>query len=72
MASYNTLRPGPGGTLYGLGKHGIFMVDEGNNSAVLVAPYQNISGGMAIRGQQIYFTVGPDIMSYTLPVSSGI
>ena len=65
---YNSLRAGPGGTLYGLGAKGIFTFDDESNRVVLVAPFQSISGGMAIRGQEIFFTAGPDVVSYKLPV----
>ena len=65
---YNSLRAGPSGTLYGLGANGIFTFDDDNNRIQLVAPFQSISGGMAIRGQEIFFTAGPDVVSYKLPV----
>ena len=66
---YNTLRPGPGGTLYGLGTRGIFSIDETDHSVKMVVNV-TISGGMAIRGRDIYFTVGADIVSYRLPADS--
>ena len=65
---YNALGPGPGGQLYGLASGGIFTIDTDARQARLLAQYPGgITGGFAIRGHRIYFTSGPQIVSYTLP-----
>lgn len=65
---YNALGPGPDGKLYGLASRGIFTLDEATHTQKLVAEYPGgISGGFALRGRQIFFFQGPQIVSYTLP-----
>lgn len=67
-AIYNTLVPGPDGKLYGLRNAGIFVIDEQAGKPVMVAEYPNgISAGIAIRGREIFFASGPQIVSYMLP-----
>lgn len=63
---YNAVGPGPQGKLYGLASTGIFTIDEAAQKPEIVAAYPGIEGGFAIRGQDIYFTVGPQIISYHL------
>lgn len=65
---YNALASGPRGKLYGLTSRGIFTIDESTHSVNLLAAYPGgISGGFAIRGHEIFFTQGPQIISYQLP-----
>ncbi|MCX7599746.1 MAG: hypothetical protein N2512_12895 [Armatimonadetes bacterium] len=65
---YNALGPGPDGELYGLATGGIFTVDTAARQARIMAAYPGgITGGFAIRGRRIYFTSGPEIVSYALP-----
>ncbi|MBU0609894.1 MAG: hypothetical protein KKI08_18565 [Armatimonadetes bacterium] len=65
---YNAIGAGPEGKLYGVSGAGIFTVDEAAGEAKVVAtPTCRVTGGFAIRGRQIFFTDGPQIVSYTLP-----
>lgn len=65
---YGAVGPGPGGKLYGLGLKGLFAVDEAAREMRVVTEYPGgINGGFAIRGREIFLTVGPQIVSYTLP-----
>jgi len=65
---YNAIGAGPEGKLYGVSGAGIFTVDEAAGEAQVVAtPTCRVTGGFAIRGRQIFFTDGPQIVSYTLP-----
>ena len=65
---YNAVGPGPGGELYGLARGGIFTIDVEKRRPRVLAKYPGgIEGGFAIRGRQIFFTSGPQIVSYTLP-----
>ncbi len=56
------------GNLYGLHSGGIFKIDEEKHIVKQIAnsPLE-VTGGFAIRGKHIYFTSGPQIISYTLP-----
>jgi len=65
---YNAIGRGPDGRLYGLYTGGIFTIDEQKRVMKQVAAYPpGITGGFAIRGDRIYFTSGPQIVSYKLP-----
>jgi hypothetical protein len=65
---YNAVGPGPGGELYGLAQGGIFTIDIAKRRPRVLAKYPGgIQGGFAIRGREIFFTSGPQIVSYTLP-----
>ncbi len=65
---YNAIASGPQGKLYGLTSKGIFTIDESTHSVNLLATYPGgISGGFAIRGREIFFTQGPQLISYQLP-----
>jgi hypothetical protein len=65
---FNAVGPGPGGELYGLASGGIFTIDVEKRRPRVLAKYPGgIEGGFAIRGRQIFFTSGPQIVSYTLP-----
>jgi hypothetical protein len=65
---YNAIFPGPEGNLYGLASDGIFTIDPATRRPKILANYPGgIHGGYAIRGREVYFTSGPQIVSYTLP-----
>ncbi len=65
---YNAVFPGPDGNLYGLASNAIFTIDPATRRAKIIATYPgSIHGGYAIRGREIFFTSGPQIVSYTLP-----
>lgn len=65
---YSAVARGPQERLYGLAAGGIFTVNERTHQAELVAAFPGgISGGFAIRGRQIFFTQGPQLLSYQLP-----
>lgn len=65
---YNALFAGPQGRLYGLSKNGIFTVDPATRRPVVLANYPGgIEGGVAIRDRQIFFTSGPQIVSWRIP-----
>jgi hypothetical protein len=65
---YNAVFPGPDGTLYGLCSKGVFSIAPATQRPAMLASYPGgVGGGFAIRGRQIFFTSGPDIVSYTLP-----
>lgn len=65
---YNAVAAGPQGKLYGLTSKGIFTIDELTHDIKLQATYPGgISGGFAIRGNEIFFTQGPQLLSYQLP-----
>jgi len=67
---YNAVAPGPQGKLYGLTSKGIFTIDESTHSVNLLATYPDgISGGFAIRGREIFFAQGPQLISYHYPVN---
>ncbi|MBM3497353.1 MAG: hypothetical protein FJX74_01660 [Armatimonadetes bacterium] len=66
--TYNAVLPGPESELYGLASGGIFTIDSATRRPRVLATYPGgIEGGIAIRGREIYFTSGPQIVSYTLP-----
>jgi hypothetical protein len=65
---FNALGPGPEGRLYGLAGAGIITVDEqAGEPKVVFTPKCRVTGGFAIRGRQIFFVDGAQIVSYTLP-----
>jgi hypothetical protein len=65
---YNAVFPGPGGRLYGLSANGIFVIDHATRRALILANYPGgIQGGYAIRGREIFFISGSQIVSYVLP-----
>lgn len=65
---YNALAAGPDGELYGVASGGVFTIDTGRRQARLLAAYPGgITGGFALCGRRIYFTSGPQIVSYGLP-----
>lgn len=65
---YNAIGRGSDGHLYGLYTGGIFTIDEQKRTMKQLASYPpGITGGFAIRGERIYFTSGPQIVSYKLP-----
>ena len=65
---YNAVFPGPEGRLYGLSSNGIFSIDPATRRPQILATYPGgIEGGGAIRGREIFFTSGPQIISYLLP-----
>jgi len=65
---YNAVFPGPDGNLYGLASNGIFTIDPATRRPRILAAYPGgIRGGYAIRGREVFFTSGPQIVSYTLP-----
>jgi len=65
---FNAVGPGPKGELFGLASAGIFTIDTAKRRPKVLAQYPDrVSGGFAIRGNRIYFTSGPQIVSYTLP-----
>jgi len=65
---YNAIGRYADGSLYGLHTGGIFTIDEQNRAVKQVAAYpRGITGGFGIRGNRIYFTSGPDIVSYGAP-----
>jgi len=65
---YNAVGPGPDGELYGLASGGIFTIGQEKRRPRVLAKYPDgIHGGFAIRGRQVFFTSGPQIVSYTLP-----
>jgi len=65
---YNAVFPGPEGQLYGLASNGIFTIDPATRRPRILANYPGgIHGGWAIRGREVFFTSGPQIVSYTLP-----
>jgi streptogramin lyase len=65
---YNAVFPGPEAKLYGLSSKGIFEIDPATRRARLLAAYPGrIEGGWALRGRSIYFTSGPQILSWTMP-----
>lgn len=65
---YNTLVPGPEGRLYGLSSAGIFGIDPATRRPGILARYPGvIEGGVAIRGRQVFFTSGPQIVSWRIP-----
>ncbi|MBM3472673.1 MAG: hypothetical protein FJX75_05305 [Armatimonadetes bacterium] len=64
----NAVAPGPGGELYGVSSIGVFTIDRAERRARLLAAYPpGVHSGFAIRGRDIFFTSGPEIVSYTLP-----
>jgi outer membrane protein assembly factor BamB len=65
---YNAVFPGPDDRLLGLSSKGIFDLDPATRRPRLLAAYPGrIEGGWALRGRTIYFTSGPQILSWTLP-----
>jgi streptogramin lyase len=65
---YNAIGSGPKGKLYGLTNKGIFTINESTHDVSLQAIYPGgINGGFAIRGNEIFFTQGPQLLSYQLP-----
>jgi len=65
---YNAVAMGPDGELWGLATGGIFAIDRQTRRPRVVATYPDgIHGGFAIRGRDIFFTCGPQIVSYTVP-----
>jgi hypothetical protein len=65
---YNAIGSGPKGKLYGLTNKGIFTINESTHDVSLQAIYPGgINGGFAIRENEIFFTQGPQLLSYQLP-----
>jgi hypothetical protein len=65
---YNAVVPGPEGNLYGLASNGIFTLDLATRRPRILAAYPGgIHGGCALRRKEIFFTSGPQIVSYALP-----
>jgi hypothetical protein len=65
---FNAIGRGADGNLYGLHAGGIFTIDEKEREIKQIATYPpGVTGGFAIRGKRIYFTSGPQIVSYMLP-----
>jgi len=65
---YNSVQPGPGGKLYGLTSNGVFVIDPATHRPTVLATYPGgIHGGIAIKGQRIFFSSGPKVLSYTVP-----
>jgi hypothetical protein len=64
---FNSVLPGPDGELYGLSSKGIFKIASSPVVPKMLAAYPGAEGGFAIRGREIFFTAGPEIISYTLP-----
>lgn len=65
---YNAVGPADDGELYGLASEGIFTIDTIKRRPRVLANYPaGIEGGFGIRGKRIYFTNGPQIVSYALP-----
>jgi streptogramin lyase len=65
---YNGVFPGPDGELYGLSSRGIFSIAAAARRPSMLATYPGgVGGGVAIRGREVFFTSGPEIVSYTLP-----
>ncbi len=64
---YSSVALGPGGLIWGLAPEGIFTVDPKTNEVVMVARApQKITGGFALRGNEIYFICGPSVYRYTI------
>lgn len=72
---YGALAPGPDGRLWGLGGHpaaGVFSIDPGSGLVKLQArPPAPITGGLAIRGQFLYFLGGSTLYRLALPTRTG-
>jgi len=65
---FNAVFPGPDGRLLGLAGKGVFDIDPATRRPRLLAPYPGgVHGGYALRGRQVFFTAGPQIVSYNLP-----
>lgn len=65
---YNAVFPGPEGRLYGLSHGGVFGIDPATRRPRILAAYPGgIEGGVACRGREVFFTSGPQIISYVLP-----
>ncbi len=65
---YNAIGAGPEGKIYGLASGGIFTLDTRKRETRVLSQYPGgIHGGFAIIGRRIYFTSGPQIVSYGLP-----
>jgi hypothetical protein len=64
---FNTLIPGPDGQLIGLRSTGLITIDEATHTVKSVAEYPGISAGIGLRGREVFFAAGPQVVSYTLP-----
>ncbi len=65
---YNALFTGPDDRLLGLCSKGVFEIDTAARRARLLAVYPGgVEGGWALRGRTVYFTSGPQIVSWTMP-----
>jgi len=64
---FNSIGEGPRGELYGVSTKGIFTIDQDRRQAKLIAEYPGSCGGFAIRGRDLYFAAGAQIVSYRLP-----
>ena len=59
--------PAAMGRLVGVGSKGVFTVDEVTHKQRLLAAWPGkVSGGFAVSGREVFFTDGPDIISYTV------
>jgi hypothetical protein len=64
---YSSIALGPGGLIWGLAPEGIFTVDTKTNEFRLVARTpEKITGGFALRGNEIYFISGASVYRYTI------
>ena len=60
----------PDGTMVGLAEDGIFTIDPSTNAVRMVAATSmKITGGFALRGQDIYFVSNSDVYRYRVAVS---
>jgi hypothetical protein len=67
-AIFSAVGPGPDGTLYGVTNKGVFSVSPETHRPAMLAAYPGgVTEGFTIRGRQVFFTSGPEIVSYTLP-----
>jgi len=64
---YSGVAMGPGGLIWGLAPEGIFTIDTKTNEVSLVARApEKVTGGFALRGNEIYFISGPAVYRYTI------
>ena len=67
---YNGIGTMPDGTMVGLAEDGIFTIDPSTNAVRMVAATSmKITGGFALRGQDIYFVSNSDVYRYRVAVS---
>lgn len=68
---YNAAVTGPNGQIYGLATEGIFAINPATGDASLIAKSPKpITGGVALIGNELYFTSGATVCSYELPEAS--